>query len=221
MKKALFLLSIFFSLSAFSQEVISENSEYITYQDTLLVLKSTLVTNAGLEGINDTTVTYSQPLDSSGLINQLVQKHLNAVNVGAARWRNNFNFRTILLEKSQIESTLSAFNINLDSMVTSQYANSLIGRYRFFDSDGSTFLVDVDRHPTRSDILRGVRQDGNGVIIIRPFSRWLLQVVWGAGDIVYLFWDGTDSNKPVFWHGSANLPTVFTTRNNRRIIKVK
>ena len=206
---------------ATAQEVVSETSEYVTYQDSFFVLKSTTITNFGLDGLNDTVTTYSAPLDSAGLINTIKVQHLNRINEGAARWRNNYNFRTSLVEYAATKTTLESLGVGLDSIVRLDYQNSFVGRWRFFNDDGTSFFVNLDTHPTRADLMRGQREDDLTFVTVTIFTRWLIRVAWGPGDVVYLFWDGTDSTRPVFRHGSQNLPAAMVAQDRRLVIKVQ
>lgn len=223
MKKILFLFILLAaSIVGYSQEVISEVQQYVAYQDSLFVLKTTRIVGTGYEGLNDTLVSYTAPTDTAGLVTQLRNDYINAANTATARIRNAAPFRTVLAEYAAEKAILSGLGFDLDSMLVQQYANAYIGRWRVFANGGTSFFVDVAPHPTAPGLLRATGTAGEGNFNVLLYGRHFFRITLAGANTQYLAWDGNSDAKPVYRNPSAiTLPSQVATTSTVRMVKVR
>lgn len=208
--------------TAYSQEVISETQQYISYQDSLFVLKTTRVVGTGYEGLNDTTVSYSAPTDTAGLVTQLRNAYINTANTASARMRAASPFRTLLNLYATEKANLATLGYNLDSLLVSQYANAYTGRWRIFNQDLSSFFVDVVRHPTVPGLLRATGTAGQGNFNILLYGRHFFRITLAGANVQYLIWDGNSQALPSYrnpvWMTN---PQAIVTSSLVRMVKIQ
>ena len=223
MKKILFFLFLLAAATfGYSQEVISEVQEYVPYQDSLFVLKTTRIVGTGYEGLNDTLVSYTAPTDTAGLVTQLRNTYINSANTATDRIRNAAPFRTVLAEYTAEKAILSQLGFNLDSMLVQQYANAYTGRWRVFANGGSSFFVDVAPHPTAPGLLRATGTAGEGNFNVLLYGRHFFRITLAGANTQYLCWDGSSDAQPVYRNpGAITLPTQLATTSTVRMIKVR
>lgn len=224
MKKILSLsILLSASLVGYSQEVISEVQQYVAYQDSLFVLKTTRVTNAGIEGVNDTAIVYSAPSDTAGVSTQIQNEYLNAANTAVARLSAAIQFRNTIAEYATKKTLLAGLGVNLDSGLVQQYREAYTGRWRIFNNDGTSFYVNIAPHPTNVGLFQATRKGSpattyNVLIYAQHFMRI---TITASTDVRYLVWDGNNPDRPVFRDPTYFLPTQVTPAKNQRIAKVK
>lgn len=216
--RVIFFLFCFIPFLATSQELVSESTEYLPYQDSLFLIKTVTVKNNGLT-VNDTSVTYSTPLDAASLINSLSIGYTNNTGQAVARWRNNNRFSRIFADYAEAKASISAFGVNLDSLNVDKFGAAFIGRWRVFNHDGSSYFVNIDYHPARGDLLRATSETDGAFYNIVVYSRWFFRITV-SGVVKYVMWDGSDSARPIFRDASFGIPAQMVTRDNFRMIKV-
>lgn len=211
-----------FTALAYSQEVVSETTEYVAHEDSLFILKQTTVTNQGIEGVNDTLVEYLPPaIDSAGLIDLLFVESVNATNTTNALFRRALGYRKVFNTSNTYAGLLSELGADRDSMMVKLYASKFKGTYRLItDLETRTFVL--EDHPNRNDVLRmnefdGVLDENLNVTIT---SSWSLKVRIGAETIPFV-WSGTDRDKPVFYKENFILPKSNLPVDNTRWKKIK
>jgi hypothetical protein len=222
MKKVLFMLALLCSVFAqvSAQEIILEEDTYVSYQDSLFILRTLEIANQGLEGVNDTVVRYIPPaLDTAGLVNLIRTRALNSVNEKSARLARSFTFRTALGVSNSYDALLSDLGSDLNSFVVNSYANQLKGRYRVV-TDTTNFLVDIIDHPVQSGLFRMVGTSGEGTWNILPRGAWFFQVNNFGGATQYLIWDRDNAERRIFRHPSWATPDAVSETNNIRFIKL-
>jgi hypothetical protein len=212
---------LFLSFSAFSQETISETSEYVAYQDTLFVLKTTSIINQGIEGINDTIVTYTPPaVDTVGLINVIGINSINELNTTVARFRNAIDFRLLLSRRNTTDALINTLGSDLDEINVSRYKNQVKGMYRII-TDSTNFIVNIVDHPNNR-FLRATGTLGEGNFNVRVFGRWMIGILIG-GQYQYVIYDGRNKEKPIFRSPTFWLPNTISESpfNTIRLIKLR
>jgi len=222
MKHILIFIFALLAFTATAQEVISETQQYVPYQDSLFVLKTTRVVGTGYEGLNDTTVTYSVPTDTAGLVTQLRNSYINAANTASARLRAASPFRTLLNLFNTEKANLATLGYNLDSLLVSQYANAYTGRWRITNQDGSTFLADVIKHPTVPGLLRATGTTGQGNMNIILYGRHFFRITLPGNNIQYLVWDGNSQAQPNYRNPAwLTNPQAIVTSSLVRMVKIQ
>ena len=220
-KYFLFFLLLACSLFAHSQEIISENSTYFPYQDTLFVLRTITVTNMGIEGVNDTTVIWSSPTDTAGVAQQIEIAATNSTNAAVAKFRNAISFRSVLANYLTSKNLLALLGIDLDERMVARYGATVAGRYRVFRTDGTNFFVNVAAHPTNPAIMRATGTAGEGNFNVLIYGRWMLRISLAAPDgVTYLIQDRNITERPILRHPSYWIPTAMVTPNNTRMVKL-
>lgn len=221
MKQILFFTLTLFVCSLSAQEVISETQQYIPYQDSLFVLKTTKVISTGYENLNDTLVSYAAPTDTSGLADQLHIAYLNESNTATVKMRNAAPFRFVLANYLASKNILALLGRNLDSINVARFGNALSGMWRVFREDGTNFFVDIAPHPTNPTFLRATGTNGEGNFNILVYNRWFFRFALGAGDVKFLTWDGNSSTLPVYRNPvSMTTPTAVQVSSNFRMVKL-
>ena len=224
MKKILFSILILLAAATFgySQEVISEVQEYISYQDSLFVLKTTRITRTGYEGLNDTTVSYTAPTDTAGLVTQLRNGYINSANTATARIRAASPFKTILSDYAAEKAVLAELGFSLDSMLVDQYANAYTGRWRVFANGGSSFFVDVAKHPTQPGLLRATGTAGEGNFNVLLYGRHFFRITLQNANVQYLTWNGNSTEQPVYQPpATISIPSALVPASTVRMVKVR
>lgn len=223
MKKILFFLFLLAaSLIGYSQEVMSEVQQYVAYQDSLFVLKTTRVVGTGYEGLNDTLVSYTAPTDTAGLVTQLRNGYLNGANIATARIRAASPFRTILAEYAAEKAVLAGLGFSLDSMLVEQYANAYTGRWRVFANGGSSFLVDVAKHPKQPGLLRATGTAGEGNFNVLLYGRHFFRITLQNANVQYLAWNGNSTEQPVYQPpATIVIPSALVPASTVRMVKVR
>lgn len=221
MKQLLFAFSLMlFACNLFAQEIILEEDTYVSYQDSMFVLKEVNITNAGLEGFNDSLIQYVPPaVDTSGLIDLVRTKATNTANTKVAKMRNALVFKTAYSSNNQYDAMLEALGSDLDVLNVEMYANQIKGRYRII-TDTTNFFVDVIDHPTQAHFLRATGTNGEGNFNIRIEERWWFDIridgVWNA-----VIWDGDNRDRQVWRSPTIALPSVIAAPNTIKLIKVQ
>jgi hypothetical protein len=222
MKQIIFSILTILVCSLSAQEVISETTQYITYQDTLFTIKTTRIISAGYEGLNDTTVSYSMPTDTAGVVSQLHTDYLNTTNTAVAKMRNAPPFRFVLTGYLATKNTLALLGADLDSINVARYGNVLSGRWRIFREDGTNFVATIAPHPTQPGLLRATGENSEGNFNILIYGRHFVRFTVGAGDVKYLAWDGASTERPLFQNPvRMTVPTAISTSPNFRMVKVQ
>jgi hypothetical protein len=220
MKQVIFSILMILVCSLSAQEVISETTQYIPY-DTLFTMKTTRIVSTGYEGLNDTTVSYSMPTDTAGVVSQLHTDYLNTTNTAVAKMRNATPFRFVLAGYVATKATLALLGSDLDSINVSRYGNVLSGRWRIFSEDGTNFFANIAPHPTQPGLLRATGETGEGNFNILIYGRHFIRFAVGAGDIKYLAWDGGSSVRPLFQNPvRMTVPTAISTSSDFRMVKL-
>lgn len=219
MKQILFLFSFFLVCNLSAQEVISETSEYIPYQDTLFVFQQTTITNKGLDGINDTVVTYSSPaLDTVGLIDAIRVASLNKTNQQVAKMRNAFEFKKVFSSLRDSDGLVEELGSDLDSLNVAQYGQYFKGRYRMV-TDSTNFTLNIVDHPFFPRFLRATGEDDEGNFNVRVYSRYMMSIVID-GKQEYVIWDGDSRDRPVFRSPTFAIPAAINDINMIRLFKL-
>ncbi len=221
MKQLFFALSLMlFACNLFAQEVILEEDTYVSYQDSMFILKEVVITNSGLDGVNDTLINYVPPaVDTSGLIELIRTKAANATNTKTAKMRNAFVFKKAYSTNNQYDQMLEILGSDLDVLNVELYANQLKGRYKVI-TDTTTFFVDVIDHPSLPHFLRATGTDNEGNFNIRVEGKWWFDIriegVWHS-----LIWDGDNRDRQVWRSPTWALPSVIAQPNTIRLIKTQ
>lgn len=227
MKQILFYLSLTLLALMFApamcelnaQEIIVEEDTYVPYQDSLFILRTLEITNAGLDGINDTVVRYIPPaLDTAGLVTLLSTRAQNSTNQKSAILARAFPFKTIFNTYNDYESLAEELGVSLDSIFLLTYANQIKGRYRII-TDTTNFLVDIIDHPTRNDLLRATGTEGEGNFNVRVRGAWFFSINLPDG-VQYVLWDRDNRDRKVFRHPTFALPAAMGDVNKIRLIKL-
>jgi len=222
MKQIIFSILTLLVCSLSAQEVISEVQQYVPYQDTLFTLKTTLVTTTGYEGLNDTTVSYSMPTDTAGVVNQLHTTYLNTTNTAVAKMRNAVPFRNVLAGYAATKSILALLGTDLDSINVARYGSVFFGRWRIFKEDGTDFFANIAQHPTQPGLLRATGETGEGNFNIIIYGRNFFRFTNGPGDLKYLVWDGASTERPLYQNPvRMTVPTAISTSPNFRMVKIQ
>lgn len=215
---ALFLFA--FSLNAQSvMDVIESDSEVISYEDSLFLIKTTTISTTNIDGINDTLISYVGPLDTADVIQTLHTDHLNATNTTVARWRRALSFRSVINDYNDEKAYYATLGYDLDSLNVMRYANAFKGRYRVVEDDGNVFFVDVIDHPNNNGLLRAVGTDSEGNFNVLIYGRYFFRININ-GTQQYMSWDGESSTRPVFRWVTYGLPTSLVTHSNFRMVKL-
>ena len=201
-------------------EVISQESTYLPFQDSLLIKRTVTITETEIEAINDTLVSFSEPTDSAGLAQQLVSEYLNVANQRAAIFRRSSDFRYTIRDYNATKAELNSFGLSLDSVVINQYSRQLLGTYRVFLDDSTNYIADMQAHPTRSDVLRLVGRGGETPLVVFVLGNGLIRL--RIGTITYLLsWDGNSTTRKAYRHTSYFLPSTEVTQSIIRILKIE
>lgn len=206
-----------------SNEVLSSESSYLPYQDSLLILRTITITTTELDGVNDTLVSYSEPTDSAGLAIQLTNAYLNDVNTKAARLRNASPMRFFLQDYINSKNIIESLGQNLDSLIISQYKRHYLGTWRVFMPSGSQ-LVELTEHPNRSDLLR--MTGDNFTANIQLYGRHHLRLTIARGNAsqgqsYFLNWNGASRERPVYEDMKNVFPAAVSPRELFRIVKIR
>lgn len=224
-----FLFSIlFFLLSAgamFAQvsgnsEVLSSESSYLPYQDSLLVLRTITITTTELDGVNDTLVRYAEPIDSAGLARQLTNAYLNHVNTKAARLRNANPMRFFLQDYNNSKALVAQLGQNLDSLLVAQYKRHYLGTWRVFLANGQTYDAQIIEHPNNAGLLRLTGGQGQSNVNVTVYGRYLIRAVL-QGKAEFLNWDGGSRERPIFVPLTNAVPAAAAERNTTRMVKIR
>lgn len=209
-----------FSLSAQGTlDVIESDSDVISYEDSLFVIKKTTITSTNLDGINDTTITYVGPLDTADVINTLHTDYVNEINSRVARWRRALTFRDVIREYNEEKAYYATLGYDLDSLNVMRFGNAFKGRYRVIEDDGNVFFVDVIDHPNNNGLLRAVGTDSEGNFNLLIYGGHFFRININ-GTQHYLSWDGESSIRPVFRWVTYGLPTSLVTHSTFRMVKL-
>lgn len=208
------------SIAQDSGEVISTTTQYIRYQDSLFLTQTVKIINYGIEEVNDTVRSYSTPIDTAGLISQERNGILNTTNRAAALMRNAFDFRTAVTEYNTKKTLLALVGVNLDDLVAATYLNQYRGRYRITNGN-TTFDVNIDSHPTRTDILRATGTNGEGVFSVVVYGRHFFRINLGNGYNPVVIWDGNPGARPVFRSPTLAIPSFIAAPDAIRIVKIQ
>lgn len=218
MKRILFIFTMLASLSAYSQEVISETSEYVAYQDTLFVLQGTTITNTGLEGVNDTLVQYLPPaVDSLGLVDLIHTRTTNTINTLVSKMRQSFSFRKSLSEHNRQSMLLGLLGVDLDVLNTALYGNKAKGQYRVI-TDTSDFVVEFIDHPSNPKFLRATGLNNEGNFNVRIYGRWWFAIKV-SGVWQHVIWDGLNRDRQSWRSPTYAIPNSIQESNTFRLIK--
>jgi len=221
MKTKIFFLLVFACSFLNAQEVISVTEEYVPYQDSLFTLKTTQVISTGYEGIENVFITYSAPVDTAGLSNELFTSYLNNTNQASAKMRNAVPFRSVLAYYVASKALLATIGLDLDSMNVARYGNTFSGRWRIVNEDGSNFFATIAPHPTQPGLLRATGEDGEGNFNIIVYGRNFFRFTNGPGDLKYLVWDGASTDRPLYQNPvRMTIPAAIATAANFRMVKV-
>lgn len=202
-----------------AQEIIVEEDTYVPYQDSLFILRTLEITNVGLDGLNDTVVRYIPPaLDTAGLITLISTRAQNSVNEKSARLARALPFRTTLNGYSDYADLALSLGSNLDSIFQLTYASQLKGNYRII-TDTSNFVVTIDDHPSRTDVLRATGTEGEGTFNVKVRGAWFFSINLPDGT-QFVVWDRDNRDRKVFRHPTFALPAAMGDVNKIRLIKL-
>ena len=209
-----------FTCNSFAQEVILEEDTYVSYQDSLFILKEVTITNSGLDGINDTLITYVPPaVDTAGLVELIRIKSINTTNEQVAKMRNAFIFRKSYSLSGAYDDLLEGLGSDLDSLNIAMYASQIKGRYRIV-TDTTDFNIDIIDHPSQTGFLRATGTDSEGNFNVRIKGRWWFDI--RIEDVWYsLIWDGDNRDRQVYRSPTYALPNVIALPNSIRLIKTQ
>lgn len=201
-------------------EVISSESSYLPFQDSLLILRTVTVSTTELEGVNDTLVSYSEPIDSAGLARQLTNAYLNDVNTKAARLRNANPMRFFLRDYADSKALVAQLGQNLDSLLVAQYKRQYLGTWRVFLANGQTYNAEIIEHPTNAGLLRLTGGQGQSNANVTVYGRYLIRAVL-QGKSEFLNWDGGSQDRPAFVPLTNALPAAAAAINTTRMVKIR
>ncbi|MEL6835232.1 MAG: hypothetical protein AAFP77_19690 [Bacteroidota bacterium] len=222
MKRIILLLPLLLLLgfSAQSQEIIIQEDTYVSYRDSLFILRNLEITNNGIEGINDTVVRYIPPAyDTLGLINLIATRAKNTASEKSAVLARSFSFRSFLRGVNAAGNLISGLGADLDSILVADYKSQLKGRYRVI-TDSTNFLVDIIDHPNRVDLLRATGTDGEGNFNVTVWAKWAFHInIAGQSNLVV--WDRDNRERKVFRHPSWATPNTVSETNTIRLIKTE
>ena len=218
-KYFLFSLLLVCSFFANAQEIIVDADTYVQYQDSLFILRTVQITNAGLDGRNDTIIRYIPPaVDTAGLIDLIKTKAINTANERVAFLRRSLVFRRAIQDNNGYDTQLNALGADLDETLVLQYGARIKGRYRLVTAT-QDFQVIIGDHPTRADVLRAVGTNNEGNFNVQIRGRWWLAITI-SGSATNLIWDGDNENRQVWRHPTFGLPNVMATLNPTRLIRL-
>ena len=222
MKTRIFFILLFACSVLGAQEVISETQEYVSYQDSLFTLKTTQVISTGYEGIENTFITYSAPVDTAGLSGQLLTTYHNSINEAAAKMRNASPFRFTLATYVASKALLATIGLDLDSMNVARYGATYSGRWRVFNEDGTNFFANIAPHPTLPGLLRATGETNEGNFNILIYGRNFFRFAVGAGNVKYLVLSDPSAEQP-FYQSPVRLtiPGAVATSSNFRMVKIQ
>lgn len=223
MKKPYFLLGmlLLFASFLFSQEIVSEDEQYVGYQDSMFILQVTTITNQGLDGVNDTTIQYLPPaLDTAGLIDLLTSRSMNNLQVAGARASRLYESRRVFNDRNKTEQQLMELGADLDSLVKVRTSSRLVGRYRMV-TDSTNYIVEIAEHPNNGSLLRATQVDETtNRMNISVFGQWSFRIRIN-NEWYYMNWDrSTSSDRRVFRTWNYGIPSQIQSPNTLRLTKL-
>jgi len=219
-KYFLFSLLLACSLFAHSQEIVSENTTFLPYQDSLFLVRTEIETNTGIPDVNNISVIFTLQTDTAEVADQIETEAANATNTAVAKFRNAISFRGVLANYLASKNLLALLGVDLDQRMVARYGATVAGRYRVFRNDGTNFFVDVAANPGNASVMRATGTAGEGLFNVLLYGRNMLRISLPAPDgITYLMWDGNSTERPILRHPSYWIPGAMVTLKNTRMVK--
>lgn len=137
--------------------------------------------------------------DSTGIVDYLTTKALNAYNESEAKWRRAISYRKSSNVDNEYTTQIENLGGNLDSVRVELYGSRLKGRWKFIDNVGVERNFDLIAHPNRTDVLR-MDEDGglNENMNVTVDGLWSMTVRMNLQNVKFV-WNNKNRERPGFY----------------------